>query len=633
MKKIIPFTMVSSLVSLFGATGTINNDVKIRDFPSMQSNKIGAMKKGQTVEVIQKIDGGTSGYFYEVPTGFIHEKFVSLETSDGEKLITVKAKMMKEKREEEKQNNEEKVENVTNHPYGNPLYIDAKTIKEKANLFVDEDGNLYTKSILPVVPTVAVAKETSQPIAEINNTQENLVENNLITSIQTESKTITPKIDANETLTIQNNQPIAPIVPLAEDLKPVSKKEKVQVQSTKTYIAPDGNIISNNEIERAILLANDLAGVKVSGIAVVPGDAVGYSNFELTTEATNPYDGYLIGDNYGSRYTGKNRIMGGVNINSPLGIGDKVGLSGLITTKEDLKNGKFNYIVPLLPNGLKGEFSYSHTAYTLGNDKEIEDLKLSGKSNNFELELSYPIVKSRGETLLLSGTLASKNLKDFQDKEIKTDKKITSLTTTILDSQEGNLFGWSSKVESRVSYTVGKVQFNNDDAKDIDKDGAQTEGSYHKLGASINQYLQFNPTFALNSKLELQHTLGDKNLDGNEDFTISGANGVKVFPDGEHSGENGVLVNLELFRILPSSGAFTHKIGVFYDIGYASYQNSEYNEELQSRTLQDIGGGYYLNYKSFFGKLQYARLVGGEKIKTEEIGDTNRVLIQGGWVF
>lgn len=399
------------------------------------------------------------------------------------------------------------------------------------------------------------------------------------------------------------------------------------------YDLNKNEIISNESLERAMLLTNDLSGVKVVGVTANPGKVVGTSNFAIKTEATEPYNGYLIGDNYGSRYTGKNRLMGGVSVNSPLKVGDKLILSGLITNSSDLKNGKIAYEMPLLPNGLKGELSYSKTAYELGNDKEIEDMNLAGKSQTLEATFSYPIVRSRAETLKISSTLTKKDSQDTQNDEIKTDKRVLSLATTLSDSKSTSLFGYDAQIDSGVTLTLGSLRFDNSDAKDTDMDGAKTWGAYQKIGGNLESTIQFNPNYSIGTKFAFQHTLGDKNLDGGEDFSVGGANGVKVFPDGEHSGENGLTLSVEFFKHLPLSLEASNKIGFFYDLGYANYQNSEYNEDLKTRTLQDVGIGYYLNYKSFFMKMQMARVVGDEKIKTEEIGNLSRFLFQGGWSF
>jgi hemolysin activation/secretion protein len=580
MRKNIPFLLLSSIASLYGTTGIINNDVTIRVAPHNSAKEVEDIKKDKTIEIINKVNTESMGEWYQTPKGYIFSRFVTIVESDTEKA----------------------------HPFNNPLYVDARTLapSEKSQPFEDENGNIYTKQLIP-------AKELEDlriVTPSIQNPQ--IVKEEIVHNTPLNVPIETPKLE------VEQQKPIV--------------QEKIKI-SQQSYQVPKGTIISNESLERAMLLTNDLAGVKVVGVTAIPGKVVGTSNFAIKTEATAPYNGYLIGDNYGSRYTGKNRLMGGVSVNSPLKGGDKLSLSGLITNSSDLKNGRVAYEMPLLPNGLKGELSYSKTEYELGNDKEIEELKLAGKSQTVEATLSYPIIRSRTETLKISSTLARKDIRDTQDDEIKTDKRLLSLATTLSDSKSTSLFGYDAQIDKGITLTLGSLRFDNSDAKDIDTDGAKTWGAYQKIGGNLESTIQFNPYYSFGTKFAFQHTLGDKNLDGGEDFSVGGANGVKVFPDGEHSAENGLTLSLEFFKHLPLSLDASNKIGFFYDLGYAKYQNSEYNEDLKTRTLQDVGVGYYLNYKSFFMKMQMARVVGDEKIKTEEIGNQSRFLFQGGWSF
>lgn len=55
--------------------------------------------------------------------------------------------------------------------------------------------------------------------------------------------------------------------------------------------------------------------------------------------------------------------------------------------------------------------------------------------------------------------------------------------------------------------------------------------------------------------------------------------------------------------------------------------------EFEKRTLQDVGIGYYTSYKNSFTKLQIARVVGGQDIEVESVGNVARVLFQAGIVF
>ena len=105
-------------------------------------------------------------------------------------------------------------------------------------------------------------------------------------------------------------------------------------------------VISSSSLQRSMLLLNDTPGAFVSGVDVLPGKEVGSSDFLITTQASKAYDGYVIADNLGSRYTGYYRLMAGINANSPFKIGDKLSFNALLSSGSDLKNGSISYSCP-----------------------------------------------------------------------------------------------------------------------------------------------------------------------------------------------------------------------------------------------------------------------------------------------
>lgn len=384
--------------------------------------------------------------------------------------------------------------------------------------------------------------------------------------------------------------------------------------------AKSDNIVSSHMLERAMLIINDTAGVKVTGADVKPGEKVGTSDFSITTEATNPYSGYIISDNYGSKYTGRYRVNVGLSANSPLGYGDKFGINGVISTKTDLKNGKVYYNFPLMANGLRGEISAAKTTYSLAEDYAALDAL--GHSTSLEALLSYPLIRTRLETLNLSLGLVHKEMEDeVRSTATLTKKESDALNIGASYTKNDTLFGFNSTLSTQVTLTMG----------DLDSPtNADTDGSYSKIAGSMEQGVEFTPEYALTASLRFQKALNNKNLDGSEDFSLGGAYGVRAFPDGEHSSENGYLLGLELFYTLPTIESVSHKVSVFADTGYASMENS--NGTSQSRHLSDVGVGYQASYKSFFTKAQVARVVGGEKVESENEHST-RLLLQLGYVY
>jgi len=389
------------------------------------------------------------------------------------------------------------------------------------------------------------------------------------------------------------------------------------------------NIVSVNTLERAMLIINDTPGAKVTTADVMPGQKVGTSDFAIKTEATNPYSAYLLGDNYGSTYTGRYRVNLSLSANSPLGYGDKLSLNGVMSTTSDLKNGKVSYGFPLMDNGLRGELSASHTTYSLAEDYAALDA--FGTSTTLEASLSYPLIRTREESLHVSLSYASKNMKDeVQSTSTITKKEADAATLGALYTKSCLLFGLQSTTTAMLNLTHGDLSFN--DAADLalDQAGAKTNGDYTKIAGSIEKGFQFNPEYSLTASLRFQKALSNKNLDASEDFSLGGAYGVRAFPDGEHSAENGYIFGAELFYALASVEGIHHKVSLFTDTGYAKMENP--TGATEARQLSDVGLGYQAQYQSFFAKAQVAHVIGGEKSITED-KDTMRGLVQIGWIY
>lgn len=383
------------------------------------------------------------------------------------------------------------------------------------------------------------------------------------------------------------------------------------------YAVKEDGIVSAKTLERAVLILNDTPGVKVTAAEIKPGREIGTSDFDITTEATNPYSAYIVGDNYGSKYTGIYRTHIGLSANSPLGYGDKFGINGLISTKTDLKNGKIYYNYPLTDTGLRGEVSVAKTSYTLGD--AYASLDALGTAIIVEASLFYPFIRTEIETLNLSFALAHKDLKD-EILNLVTKKEAVVGTLGIQYIKDSFLFGLKSKTTSDLDISYGK----------LDDSDSLNDGIYAKISGSVEHYLQFNRMYTLNTSLRFQKALKNNNLEGSEDFSIGGAYGVRAFPQDELSAENGYILGMELIRVLPSIAGINHKVSIFADTGYATMEKD--NPNFKSRTLSDVGLGYHALYQDFFAKAQVARVVGGEKVTSEPEYST-KLLVQVGWVF
>ena len=402
------------------------------------------------------------------------------------------------------------------------------------------------------------------------------------------------------------------------------------VQGTLDNAKAKDNVISTNTLERSMLIISDMPGAVVTKADIKPGASVGSSDFIIATEKTNRLDGYILTDNAGSRYTGKNRLMAGLNVNSPFEIGDKIALSGLISNASNLLNGRVAYSAPLASNGLIGEMSYSQTTYSLTED--YKDLDAQGTAKTLDASLKYPIIRSRAENLYLNVNVANKDLEDKINLTDTITKKDTQSITVGTDYDKvyalGN-FNNSSKISFNVKY--GNLSFDNDADKTTDAAGADTNGNYSKVNLDLSNTMYLTNELSLDTALKLQYALGNKNLDGSEDFSVGGSSGVKIYPDSELSAENGYVFNAELKYKLPNVNSLKSTVGMFYDRGRAFMSNSD-NVDFEAKSLQDVGIGYYASYEQVFGQVQVAWNANSDEI-TSEPNRNSRVLFQAGMVF
>ena len=399
-------------------------------------------------------------------------------------------------------------------------------------------------------------------------------------------------------------------------------QDKLDVTKTK-------EVIAIKDLQRALLLINDTPGVKVSSTKIAAGEELGSSDFIIGTQTTQPYNGYIVGDNYGSKYTGKHRVMAGVDINSPFKIGDKISLSALSSEDMGLLNGRVGYGFPIYENGLRGELSYSKTTYELGD--KYKSLDALGNADSFVALFTYPIIRSNSENLNTYLRTSYNKMKDEIRTTLSNIKKNTVVSKVGIDYLKNHLiFNKYSQTKIDTSLSFGRLEFKNAVDKSDDKKGANTNGNFSKINIDLENNTMLTDTINWKNKLQLQYALGDKNLDGSEDLSVGGVNGVKLYPSGEESAENGYIYTTEATYTLPSYVEINSKIGLFYDIGKVKMSKDITNEK--SRTLQDIGLSYYASYKDFFLNTYLAHKVGAARVTSNNDYDT-RFMFQSGFTF
>ena len=340
-----------------------------------------------------------------------------------------------------------------------------------------------------------------------------------------------------------------------------------------------GSVIASAPLERAALLLDDLPGIQTSA-TMRPGTQAGTGDLIVQVARDQRVRGDIGLDNAGSRYTGKNRVRANVDINSPFLLGDQLTVRALLS-EEKLWLGSLGYSLPLGTSGLRGNVGYSHTSYELA--KEFASLHANGTAKVASAGLSYPILRSQKANLTLIATYQSKDLHDNRDSTQTYESKSSQSMPLALqfdyrDAFDGITYG-------SASWTPGKLKL---DAGLTAVDDYKSNGRFHKVNLDVVRLQSLPAGFNLMAHLSWQQA--NKNLDSSEKLSLGGASGVRAYPSGEATGDEGGLVQLELRY---DAGAYTPY--AFMDAGRITVNAKPVVAGDNRRSLS--GGGLGLRYQ------------------------------------
>jgi len=324
-----------------------------------------------------------------------------------------------------------------------------------------------------------------------------------------------------------------------------------------------GGVIKTSQLERALLLADDLPGAEVRG-TLAPGASPGSADLTVEAADKDRINAALYVDNWGSRYTGRVRTGLQLSLNSVIGIGDSLTLGGL-TSFDGLDNYDFGYSAYAGTSGLKLSARHSRTNYSLGDI--FADMKANGTANITSVEAAYPLLRSRRFNLNASLGYDYKDLSDDMDSVQSHVSKTDHIWHVGLSGNlNDNLLGGGANSMS-MTYSRGELAINDATARDNDTTTAQTAGSFGKFNLNLRRQQQLIPDLQLH--LSFAGQLADKNLDSSEKFYLGGPSGVRAYPQSEAPGDMGYRITAELrYRVAPLSTSRTSLFANgFFDCG------------------------------------------------------------------
>ncbi len=262
-----------------------------------------------------------------------------------------------------------------------------------------------------------------------------------------------------------------------------------------------------------------------------PGEKFGTTDVVIDIQE-RPIQGSVTFDNYGRQEIGQNRADATFILNDPLGIGDQLGLEGLVSDSELLRYQHFTYNLPVDTLGTRLNFSYESVQYQVAGD--FAALGVEGDIHTRELTLTHPIIRTRAKNVLFSIGVRSSVLAQQALATQISGTKISLLETSLL----------YNFIHDDAAVTNAVLQFSGNFKDDANGTRQNTEKGKVELDVNHLQPISRNWDLYLRGDfVKSAQTLPDS-----EKFNLGGPDSVRGFRPAELRGDDGYLAQLELRR-------------------------------------------------------------------------------------
>ncbi len=386
-----------------------------------------------------------------------------------------------------------------------------------------------------------------------------------------------------------------------------------------------GQPISVIDLDRSLLIADDLPGVAVQG-SLMAGEKDGETLVLLQANDEPRFSGDASLDNQGSRSTGEFKKTASLTMASPFQLGDQLNLSALNTQGTDY--GRLAYSLPVGYDGLRVGGNVSQMKYRVVTP-ENQSTQPRGSSDVVGIDTQYPLIRTRSQNLYLN---TAYDLKYFKNESSTTvtnnDYRLNVLSVGLSGNQYDAYFGGGLLIGS-VNFGMGSVNLDGSSTSHQtgDAESNRTSGTYSRIRWNLSR--QQNLTNDTSLLLSLSGQRANKNLDSSEKFYLGGSSGVRAYPNSEGAGSEGQMLNVELRQRLPENVM----ISAFYDWGRVRQYDNNFKSDgsvisnLNSYNLSGYGFGFNWvgPYRTNF-KAVWARRIGNNPQPTANGNDQDGTL-------
>lgn len=353
-----------------------------------------------------------------------------------------------------------------------------------------------------------------------------------------------------------------------------------------------GEVVTAANLEREILLLNDLPGIEAR-LVVVPGEEGGTSDIVVQV-FEDAFAFYAGADNHGREDIGQNRLSFNMYVNG-LGRGDDFIFN--FTRSEDglLNYGRVAYSLPIGTDG--GRFGVSYLLSDYENaDPAFLVLEPAGMSSTIRGEYTFPLERSRLSNKVLVLGLATTETQSEALGVITDTTEITLFDITLFNNK---VLGDRRTVSWSYGFS-GNGEFNNSTPADEGEQCCKLQGDVaatFPVGQTSYQRIKLRAAWSPDTVSDIDR------------FSLGGPYSVRGYEASEVRGDSGYDASWEFhmpFGIRRGRADWT----VFADVGQVSSHVP--GGSVDSDVLGALGTGFSIyDLMGFDLNLQYATAVGG----------------------
>jgi len=343
---------------------------------------------------------------------------------------------------------------------------------------------------------------------------------------------------------------------------------------------------NQHDLERAVLLLNDYPKLKVKA-NLKRGKTPGTTDIVVAANNSIPISAILDYNNFGSKYTSKNRFGATFNIGSLAIPGSMLSARAIIGEKySDMHYGRISYSVPVGVRGFRTGIYYGKGNYEVGKDLAV--LNIKGRSTNYGLYTSYPFIKEPSRSLTGKFGLDIINTKNTMLGKTTSKDRIRTASVgadyQLLTAYSRNFMSFT--LTQGLGSLLGGMSNNDPYASRVSADN-----SFTKFNFSLMRLQKISRLAFLLLKVSGQYS--SNNLASYEQFYIGGADSVRGYAQSEYGGDSGYAATAEL-RISPLRNTKLLQIAFFIDNGSIKVNDAVPGQK-SNRSLTGVGTGIRLN--------------------------------------